>query len=122
MDVLLLYGKDTETRKIVEEWGSLMWLAGKNLCGTDLTLGRVIIKKGMSNPRHCHKLCEEVLHLLQGKLRHSFGNKEIVMNAGDTLVVPPGVMHNAVNTGKVDADMIVAYSSGIRDFCLEKNR
>jgi oxalate decarboxylase/phosphoglucose isomerase-like protein (cupin superfamily) len=43
------------------------------------------------------------------------------MNAGDTLVVPPGIMHNAVNIGEGDADMIVAYSSGTRDFHPEEN-
>jgi hypothetical protein len=62
MDVLLLYGKDSESRKIVEEWGALTWLAGKILSGTDITLGRVIIMRGKSNPRHCHNLCEEVLY------------------------------------------------------------
>ncbi|HIG45791.1 MAG TPA: hypothetical protein EYQ20_04975 [candidate division Zixibacteria bacterium] len=41
------------------------------------------------------------------------------MTAGDTLVLPAGVMHNAVSKGDMDADMIVTYSSGERDFRLE---
>jgi quercetin dioxygenase-like cupin family protein len=81
-----------------------------------MTVGRVVIKPGRSNPRHCHDNCEEVLYLLQGQLTHSFGDESIDMAAGDTLVVPPGVMHNAINTGDTDADIIVAYPTGDRDF------
>ena len=98
------------------EWGSLTWLASKELTGSDVTLGRVVIKKGQSNPRHSHDNCEEVLYLLQGKLRHTMGPETVDMEVGDTLVVPAGVMHNAVNTGDTDADLIVAYSSGVRGF------
>jgi mannose-6-phosphate isomerase-like protein (cupin superfamily) len=47
------------------------------------------------------------------------GDKKVVLSAGDTLVVAAGVSHNAVSIGDVDADMIVAYSSGARDFVLE---
>ena len=101
---------------IVEDWGSLTWLASDALTGSGITVGRVVIKPGMANPRHAHDACEEVLYLLQGTLTHSIGDETIELVAGDTLVVSPGVMHNAVNHGEVDADMIVAYSNGLRDF------
>jgi quercetin dioxygenase-like cupin family protein len=111
---------ESNTKTIVEDWGALTWLASTALTGSDITVGRVVIKPDRSNPRHCHDDCEEVLYLLRGKLRHSFGDETIEMTAGDTLVVPPGVMHNAINTGNTDADMIVAYSSGKRDFRRER--
>ena len=98
------------------EWGSLTWLASRELTGSDITFGRVVIKKGQSNPRHSHDNCEEVLYLLQGRLRHTMGLETVDMEVGDTLVVPAEVMHNAVNIGDTDADMIVAYSSGVRGF------
>lgn len=111
---------EAEEKKIVEDWGSLTWLAGKKLSNAEgLTLGRVVIKKGCCNPRHTHYNCEEVLYLLKGKLEHSMGNKKVILNAGDTLVVAASVPHNAVSIGDEDADMIVAYSSGVRDFALE---
>ena len=47
------------------------------------------------------------------------GDKKVILNPGDTLAVAAGVPHNAVSIGEVDADMIVAYSSGVRDFVLE---
>ena len=100
----------------VEDWGSLTWLANSALADSDITVGRVVIKRGKSNPRHCHDNCQEVLYLLAGRLRHTFGDETVDMEAGDTLIVPPGIMHSALSVGDTDADMIVAYSSGVRDF------
>lgn len=116
MKAVLRTGGETKGKTVVEDWGSLTWLASSELSGSDVTLGRVVIRPGKSNPRHCHDNCEEILYLLKGKLRHSFGDKTVNMTAGDTLVVRAGVMHNALNTGKTDADMIVCYSSGKRSF------
>ena len=103
-----------------EDWGSLQWLASERIGNTSgLTLGRVVIKKGQSNPRHAHFNCEEILYLLSGKLEHTLGNERMLMEAGDTIAVPAGEYHHAINVGEEDADMIVAYSSANRDFVLE---
>jgi len=109
--------KDAEAGTVREEWGSLTWLASESLTGSQVTVGRVVIAPGQANPRHCHRTCEEVLYLLRGRLAHTVGDRVVTMEAGDTLCVPAGVMHNARNIGREDADMIVAYSSGRRDFC-----
>jgi len=107
---------ESDAKTSVQDWGTLTWLASAELTGSAITVGRVVIHPGQSNPRHCHDNCEEVLYLLSGQLTHSFADQSVEMVAGDTLVVPAGVMHNAVNTGTTDADMIVAYSDGNRDF------
>lgn len=116
MESPLFTKSDSEAKTVVQDWGSLTWLASGERTGSTITVGRVVIKAGESNPRHCHDTCEEVLYLLAGKLRHTYGDKSVEMTAGDTLVLPAGVMHNALNIGDTDADMIVAYSSGQRDF------
>ena len=115
-------GKDADAKRVDAQWGSLTWLASDEIgnCST-MTLGRVIIKKGMSNPRHAHNNCDELLYLLKGKLEHTAGDESVIMEAGDTLVAKAGVMHNALNVGDVDADMIVAYSSATRDFQKENH-
>lgn len=101
-------------------WGSLNWLAGGTVGNArGLTLGRVTIKPGQCNPRHRHPRCEEILYLMAGRLRHTLGDEAFEMQAGDTITVPAGVFHNAVNIGDVDADMIVAFDSADRDFELE---
>ena len=108
-------------RQINEDWGSLTWIAGKALGNSQgLTFGRVVIKPGKANPRHAHPNCDEVLHLLTGRLEHSIGDDKVAMNAGDTLIVPAGCVHNAANPGPGDAEMIVAYSSGERQFQPER--
>ncbi len=100
-----------------EDWGSLTWLAGHTVnTGDDLTLGVVVIRRGQSNPRHAHTNCQEALYLLKGRLRHTIGDEEVVLEPGDTLVVEPDVFHNADSIGDEDAEMIVAYSSPDRDF------
>jgi quercetin dioxygenase-like cupin family protein len=110
----------TAARRINEDWGSLSWLANQQIGNAQkLTLGRVVIKKGHSNPRHCHPNCEEVLYLLNGRLEHTLGDETLVLERGDTLAIPQGIFHSAVNIGAEDADTIVAYSSGVRQFVLE---
>lgn len=106
---------------IEEDWGQLMWLANREVGNVvDLTLGRVTIKPGQSNPRHCHPTCEEILYLLSGRLNHSLGDKNYHLTAGDTLAIAAGIFHNAVNDSGKPADMIIAYSEGERSFVLEE--
>jgi quercetin dioxygenase-like cupin family protein len=112
--------EQSEAETVHHEWGSLCWLAGERLRNaTGVTVGRVVIRKGASNPRHCHPTCEEVLHLLRGRLRHSVGDDTFVLEPGDTITLPAGVYHDAVSIGDEDAEMFVAYSSARRDFELE---
>ncbi len=121
MDGLIRQRSEAEAKRIEESWGSLCWLAGKEISDTEgLTVGRVTIRKGMSNPRHSHPNCDEVLYLLQGRLEHSIGKEIVILEAGDTLVIHAGVPHHAASIGEEDADMMVAYSSGIRQFQLDE--
>ena len=50
---------------------------------------------------------------------YPMGEETVVLEAGDTLTVAAGLVHHAVNVGEEDAEMIVAYSSGVRDFVVE---
>jgi quercetin dioxygenase-like cupin family protein len=111
-----------EQQDIHEDWGSLTWLAGTEYGNADgLVLGRVTLKAGMSNPRHRHPRCEEVLYMLKGRIVHSLGNESFTLSAGDTITIPAGVFHDAKCISDEDADMIVAYSEGIRLFELESD-
>lgn len=108
---------EAEAERIEEPWGSLNWLANDALGNSaNLTLGRVIIKKGHSSPRHSHPNCDEVLYLLKGKLKHIVGNQTFVVEPGDTTVAPANTAHITLNIGDEDADFILAYSSGDRRF------
>jgi quercetin dioxygenase-like cupin family protein len=114
-------GRDSEA--IDHDWGSRTWLANKEITGTEgVTLGRTIILPGRNNPRHRHNTCEEVLYVARGRVRHSVGEETFVLEQGDTLTIPAGVFHHAENIGHDSAEVIVAYSTGQRDFELEQPR
>ena len=120
MNYTVLTAAESESTYIKEPWGSLRWLASAPIGNAEgVTVGHVIIHPGQANPRHSHTTCEEVLYLLRGRLRHSMGDESVILEAGDTLTVAAHVVHHAVNVGEEDAEMIVAYSSGVRDFVAE---
>ena len=117
MDFSVLKSADAQTQRVDADWGCLTWLASKGIGNAEgLTLGRVVIRKGASNPPHSHGNCEEALYLLSGRLEHFIGSEKVVLEPGDTLTVGPGAVHYANSIGEEDADMIVAYSAGERDF------
>jgi len=108
---------ETDKKRVDQEWGSLTWFASKELTRCeDITVGRVVIKKGKSNPKHIHGNCSEVIHLEKGWLKHFVGKEFVSMESGDTLVIPAGVDHYALNVSEEDAVMIVAYPAGQRHF------
>ena len=108
---------EADQKRVDQDWGSLTWFASKELTQSDdITVGRVVIKKGKSNPKHIHGNCSEVIHLQKGRLKHFVGKEVVLMEAGDTLVVPTGVDHYALNVSEEDAVMIVAYPAGQRHF------
>ena len=108
---------DAEADASPFDWGSIQWVASAERGNArHTTVGRVTIRKGFSNPPHSHATCEEVLHLLRGRLEHVVGDQMVVLGPGDTLVIPAGVIHSARSVGDDDAQMIVAYPAGHRDF------
>ena len=112
---------DADAASIAENWGSLTWLAGGKIGNSGgLTLGRVTIDPGERNPRHMHPNSEEILYLLAGRLEHSLGDEAVTLDPGDSITIPRGAFHNAVSTGSVIADMIVAYDTADRQIVLEE--
>ena len=98
------------------DWGRIVWLASGGLGNSEtMTFGRVTIKAGQANPRHRHPNCDEILHLLSGRLEHSLGDERFPMEPGDTVSIPTGIFHNARSIGDEDAVMIIAFSSADRE-------
>jgi quercetin dioxygenase-like cupin family protein len=98
------------------DWGSITWFVSKDQSNTEaLTVGKCIIKPGCANPRHYHPNCEEVLHLLEGAIAHTLaGDERVTMQPGDTITIPPNVIHNALNIGDNDALVLICFSSAER--------
>ena len=96
-------------------WGKLVWYVSATVGNArELTVGRCVIKPGQENPRHQHPNCEEVLHVLDGRIAHTLGGSTVEMTNGDTIRIPAGVLHNARNLGDGDALLMISFSSGDR--------
>jgi|SRR5579863_2258965 quercetin dioxygenase-like cupin family protein len=63
--------------------------------GTQVMVARILMKKGCVVPEHSHHN-EQISQILSGSLRFSIEGKEIVLNAGEFLLIPPNVPHAAV--------------------------
>jgi quercetin dioxygenase-like cupin family protein len=97
--------------------GSTAWcVSGAAGNSETLTVGRVVIEPGQSNPQHGHHTCDEVLYLLSGELIHYADDMEPVrMEPRDAISIPAGVFHHATCVSDWPAEMIVVYSCPKRD-------
>jgi quercetin dioxygenase-like cupin family protein/type 1 glutamine amidotransferase len=104
-----------EVKKEDQSWGELEWFASRALGNsTHMTVGQATIRPGQSNPAHWHPNCDEILHVVSGHIMNRMGDKEFEMKAGDTVVIPEGVIHNARNIGTEDAVLSISYNSADR--------
>jgi len=62
--------------------------------GKDIMLARVLLKQGCVVPEHSHHN-EQLTYILEGALKFWIGGKEIVVNAGEVLTIPPHMPHKA---------------------------
>jgi mannose-6-phosphate isomerase-like protein (cupin superfamily) len=104
------------SNKVIEyPWGRLTWYVSRELRNSDtMTTGEAVIKPHQQNPRHFHPNCDEVLHVLKGRIIQTMGDESLEMNEGDTVNIPAGVHHSAKNIGREDAILSLSYSSADR--------
>lgn len=97
------------------EWGRLEWMVSGTIGNSDtLTLGKCFIRAGMANPVHHHPNCDEVLHVVSGRIRNRVGEDYVDMGAGDTISIPTGAVHNAENIGGEECELLIGYNSAFR--------
>jgi quercetin dioxygenase-like cupin family protein len=107
--------KASEAQNEPVPWGKLVWFASRPLGNSDtMTVGRATVPPGGQNPAHWHPNTDEILHVLQGRIMHRVGDQEYEMQAGDTVTIPAGTVHNARNIGAEDAVLSVTFNSADR--------
>jgi quercetin dioxygenase-like cupin family protein len=62
--------------------------------GQNVMLARVLLKKGCVVPEHSHHN-EQITYILEGALKFGIDGREIVVNAGEVLTIPPNMPHSA---------------------------
>jgi quercetin dioxygenase-like cupin family protein len=62
--------------------------------GQNIMLARVLLRKGCIVPEHSHPN-EQLTFIAEGALKFWIDGKEIVVNAGEVLTIPPNMPHRA---------------------------
>ena len=62
--------------------------------GQNVMVARILLKKGCFVPEHSHHN-EQITYILEGALKFWIDGKEIVVNAGEILTIPPNMPHRA---------------------------
>ena len=120
MNTLLHTREAIQARSTTYAWGEMVWFGNRDLGNTTgLTMGRMVIKPGASNGAHHHPNGEEVLYLLRGRVEHRIGEEVVVQEIGDVVTVSAGVSHQSMNISDEEADLIIAFSSEVREFVPE---
>jgi len=64
------------------------------ICGKNVMLARVLLKKGCIVPMHSH-VNEQLAYVIEGALKFLIDGKEIVVRSGQVLTIPPNMPHQA---------------------------
>lgn len=75
--------------------------------GQNEMVGRLRLEKGAVVPPHKH-VSEQITMVISGALRFTIGGRDIMVRAGDVLVIPPNVVHSAL--ALEDCDDIDSFS------------
>jgi quercetin dioxygenase-like cupin family protein len=98
-------------------FGSVQWVVREgDPPGAEQTIGLAVFDAGKSNAEHTHPNCEEVVYVLDGAVRHTLGDEETVLHAGDLIVVPRNVPHRLINDGNAPVRTYIVFSSPDRRF------
>ncbi len=80
------------------------------------SLAKMTVAIGVTSEKHHHTNCTETIHVLDGQIEQSIGSKIQTLSVGDTCLIPMGTSHQTRNIGNKPAIMMIAYSSGTRDY------
>ena len=70
-------------------------LSRQMISGDNATVSQLLMQRGAVVPRHSH-VNEQYSWIMSGKLKFVFDDREILVGAGEFLLIPPDVPHSAV--------------------------
>lgn len=71
------------------------FLSRQTISGEKGTMAQFAARRGGAADRHSH-VSEEYLWITSGALKFTFDDREVVVKAGEVLVIPPNVPHSIV--------------------------
>ena len=85
----------------IHAWSALPWeevteeISRKVITGRNEMIAQVHLKKDALVPEHSH-VSEQISYIVEGALRFWIGGEELVLRAGELVVIPPNVPHKAL--------------------------
>ncbi len=79
-----------------------------------VSLARMTVAPDTLSELHSHPNCTEAIHVEQGTIRQRCGDEWMILEQGQTCLIPKGYSHQTQNIGAESAVLILAYSSGTR--------
>lgn len=64
---------------------------------------------------HSHEASDELFYVIEGHMQIEFSDDAVVLNAGDMVIIPAGVVHRPVCTSKVKCLLIEKNGTLTRD-------
>ncbi len=89
-------------------------LSAKNVGSTGLSVNVATVPPGAIAYAHIHDGFEVILYIVQGKVKHTFGEgltQEVTNETGDFIYIKPGVPHEVFNIGDGPLVALVARST-----------
>jgi quercetin dioxygenase-like cupin family protein len=113
---IVVRGQDLEAADF--PWGRIAFFASESVGpAPEHSMGRCEIHPGAALPKHYHPNCSEIVHVLEGSIEHTVEGEEMAcFNAGDTVIVPRGMVHQARNPGETTAVLLITFSAARREF------
>lgn len=81
-----------------QPWGATDWLVNPRTAGSrQLVVAQIIIKPGHGHAFHIHPAQEEVVVILEGRLEQWVEDVNQELGAGESVHIPPNVVHASFN-------------------------
>jgi len=106
----------TSQEAVVEElpWGPHEWLARAGLTASKLLqLVRVSMPAGKAHRFHRHPAMEELLYVVEGRLRQYVGRESRVLGPGELAHVPTNEVHGSYNVFSERAVFLAVLSPAV---------
>ena len=106
-----------ESKLNEQPWGTMEWLVHDSLTpGVNMSVAVMKVLSGKTSPLHRHPNSNEFCYLLEGQAEITIDNKKLILNVGDSVLIPIGTAHGFKNTGNQIAKLFLSYSEGRRIF------
>jgi quercetin dioxygenase-like cupin family protein len=85
----------------IHSWSDMAWegvthdISRRIITGANEMIAQVYLKKDALVPEHSH-VSEQISYIVEGALKFWVGGEELVLKAGQVLVIPPNVPHKAL--------------------------